>query len=133
MLLAALVCGGNLAYCDQGLVDQRLAEAYLAVRGVSESHGETGHLVELLNQALAEMESRADPDLIVAHLDAVITLAANERARSTAARDYLLLATGAQVVFVGALVYASWWYLPRVFWRRWLRVKGGWLVEHADR
>jgi hypothetical protein len=114
-------------------VDQRLAEAYLAVRGVSESHGETGRLVELLNAALAEMESGADPDIVVAHLDAVITLAEEERAQSITSRDYLLLATGAQVVVIGALVYATWRYFPRVFWGRWLRVRSGWLVEHADR
>lgn len=133
MLLVVLGCGFNLAHSDQGLVDQRLEEAYLAVREVSESHGETGYLVGLLNEALAEYEAGADPDLVVAHLDAVIVFAAEEKARSIDARDYLLLMTGAQVVLVGALVYATWKYLPRVFWGRWLRLRGGWLVEHADR
>ena len=120
-------------HSDQSQVDQRLEEAYLAVREVSESRGEVGHLVELINQALAEYEAGADPDLVVARLDAVVMLAAEAKARSMEARDTLLIETGAQLALTGALVYASWRYLPRVFWSRWLKLKGGWLVEHADR
>ena len=128
------LCGGSaLAQPDEGQVNQRMGEAYVAVRAASDSHGEVGYLVDLLNEALAEYEAGADPDLVVARLDTVIVLAAEENARSAGARSNLFMVTGVQVALVGVLVYASWRHLPRLFWRRWLRVRGGWLVEYADR
>jgi hypothetical protein len=110
-----------------------MGEAYVAVRAASDSHGEVGYLVDLLNEALAEYEAGADPDVVVARLDTVIVLAAEENARSTGARNNFLVVTGVQTAFVGVMVYSSWRHLPRLFWRRWLRVRGGWLIEYADR
>jgi len=127
------MAGGLSVAHSQSPVDQRLEDAYVAVREVSESHGDAGHLVDLINQALAEYEAGADPGDVVARLDEVVALAAEEKASSIAERDTALLVTGAQLALVGVLVYASWRYLPGVFWRRWLRVRGGWLVEHAGR
>jgi len=124
----------GVAHSQPGdLVDQRMGEAYMAVRAASESHVDAVYLVNLLNQALAEYEAGEDPDVILAHLDTVIVLAAEETARGAEARNNLLLATGAQVALAGVMVYATWRHLPRLFWRRWLRVRGGWLVEYADR
>ncbi|MFH2112170.1 MAG: hypothetical protein ABIJ47_13030 [Candidatus Bathyarchaeota archaeon] len=134
MLLLVFLCGGfALAQTDESQVDQRMGEAYMAVRAASESHGEVGYLVELLNEALAEYETGEDPDVVIARLDTVLALTAEETARSAEARNNLLVVTSAQVALVGVLVYASWRHLPRLFWSRWLRVRGGWLVEYADR
>ena len=118
---------------SQSLVDERLAEAYVAVREVSESQGEAGPLVELLNQAIAEAERGVEPSVVLAHLDAVIQLAAEERARSIEAYNYGVAGAVIQAAIALALVYATWRYFPRIFWRAWLRLRGGWLVEHADR
>ena len=134
MLLLMLLCGGSaLAQPDENQVYRRMGEAYVAVRAASDSHGEVGYLVDMLNEALAEYEVGADPDVVVARLDAVIVFAAEETARGAGARNNLFMVTGAQVALIGVMVYASWRHLPRLFWRRWLRVKGCWLVEYADR
>lgn len=128
------LCGGSaLAQPDEGQVNQRMGEAYVAVRVASENRGEVGYLVDLLNEALAEYEAGSDPDLVVARLDTVLVLAAEETAKSAEARNNLFMATGAQIALVGVMVYASWRHLPRLFWRRWLKVRGSWLVEYADR
>lgn len=105
----------------------------MAVRVASENRGEVGYLVEMLNEALAEYETGGDPDLVVARLDTVLTLAAEETTRSAEARNNLFMVTGAQVALIGVMVYASWRHLPRLFWRKWLMVRGSWLVEYADR
>jgi hypothetical protein len=114
-------------------VSQRFVEAYLAVRAASKSHGEVGYLVDLLNHALADYEAGAEPDIILAQLDEVVEFADEETARSVETHNRLLWVTGVQLAFVGALIYVSWGHLPRLFWRRWLKVRGSWRVECADR
>jgi len=122
-----------MAHPDESQVNQRLEEAYMAVWEASKSRGEVGHLVDQLNQALEDLEAGADPDLVASRFDVVLLLAEEEETRGAEERRALVAVISAQVTLTGVLVYATWRHLPRLFWRKWLNVKGGWLVENADR
>jgi len=100
---------------------------------VSQSRGEVENLVDQLNQALADLEVGADLDPVTSRLDTVLQLAEEEKTRGSEEWRALIAVTSVQLTFTGGLVYAAWRLLPRLFWRKWLKVKGGWLVENADR
>ena len=131
-LIIIVITSFSVAYSADD-PQQKLEQAYMAVLSASENRGDVTWLVDQLNMALTEIETGADPVIVAARLDAVIRAAEQERARGIDAHNYLLLVTGGQLAVLAVLIYATWSYFPRLFWRQWINVKGDWIAEHEDR
>jgi hypothetical protein len=120
-------------------VRERVAEAFELVLEAERAGGDVGGLVSSLNRALelvAEAELSSDPvraGQLLAEaegvVDGVVASAPVVRDEGLAAQRSASVWLALELAFLGVLGVSVYLFGPRLFWRFWLRVYGGWRVR----
>ena len=121
--------------------DAQIGQAYAAILSAQQSGGNVTALVAKLNSAIAlyqqaELVNATDPSrasslssqasvLVQQVISGAPAVAAAGKASVAAAQLDLAVET----VVLGALAVVTYLYLPRAYWRVWLRVHRGWRVK----
>ena len=127
VLVAGLGLGGVLA---QVSVQDQIEEAFNAISEASGLGGDVSELVAILNTVILEVDSGEYNSAEVSAKVTGIIVEAEDLTDSAVSENNLgLVITGANIVVVIVLGYLVWRYFPTLYWRTWLRVRGGWVVE----
>jgi len=122
-------------------VEAKVLGSLTLVQNAQASGGNVSSLVAQLNQAAqlvldsrqTRNSTRAGVDLARAAsiADNVSALAPGVRAEGIVNTRNDLIATGVELVMLGASCVLVYIYLPRIFWRMWTRAHRNWRIEPA--
>lgn len=116
------------ADAGQQAAREELMQTFLALQSAESRGANVTSAAIALNQALELLErgSVDEARSIISEVNATIPRLAAEGEQSRLAGQVALYSFLASLAVIGALSY---FYLPRLIWRSWVRAKGGWEVS----
>ncbi|MCX6654535.1 MAG: hypothetical protein NTY03_05360 [Candidatus Bathyarchaeota archaeon] len=110
-----------------------LGAVFASVLKAEKAGGDVGSLVSRLNEAALLIDSGTDESLsraqgIITEVSGLVPSVAAQGSQSTMLQMVMAWIT---LVVLGTSAVLVWLYGGRVFWRVWLRAKGGWRAELA--
>jgi len=108
-----------------------LGAAFASVLKAEKAGGDVGPLVSRLNEAASLIDSGSDESLaraqsIITEVSGLVPGVAAQGSQSTMLQ---MVEAWIALVVLGTSAVLVWLYGGRVFWRVWLRAKGGWRAE----
>jgi predicted nucleic acid-binding protein len=124
-LISLLILSVLLANTAQA--EDRITEAYKAVLDADRAGGNITALVEKLNRAI-EIRDK-DPETAIKLANEVIAESRTVKEQGLSSAQQSLMVKSAALASLLALAGVTYFYLPRVMWRFWLRHRKGWRLK----